>query len=415
MDALSVLAPVGDPQYATLRPTLALDAGAARAVLRGPPTCSGTRPPRGAAPRCTARARSRVIPGDRLRPPRPVALHLPPLLGGRRARRVSGSFGWMGRFLDLHGVADNPLQGLSLDCDLSPGLAAAQRPGRRRRRGPTTSGSDVPGVGNPVLGPMYSADRRPRRAADAPIRRWPGARWWRPRWTPSARRSLPYQGNADPARAGHLPRTSELRAQAGRSWPRCSPPACRSARSPSTRRAPGTRTPTRPARSAATSRTTFDALLAFQRDLEARGIADRVLIQVWTEFGRRPQENARRHRPRRGRRLVPHRHQGAPARWSASSRAWRTLDAAEQPHASTTDFRGVYCSLLEQWFGVDAGADHPGRGELHAAGADRRVVGGGGRTPLAGGAVAVGVEAVVVVADRGTGRAWARPLPPAQS
>ena len=42
-----------------------------------------------------------------------------------------------------------------------------------------------------------------------------------------------------------------------------------------------------------------DALLAFQRDLEARGIADRVLIQVWSEFGRRPQENGSRHRPRR--------------------------------------------------------------------------------------------------------------------
>ena len=33
-------------------------------------------------------------------------------------------------------------------------------------------------------------------------------------------------------------------------------------------------------------------LLAFQRDLEARGLADRVLTLVWSEFGRRPQENA---------------------------------------------------------------------------------------------------------------------------
>ena len=31
--------------------------------------------------------------------------------------------------------------------------------------------------------------------------------------------------------------------------------------------------------------------LAFQRDLEARGVADRVLTLVWTEFGRRAQEN----------------------------------------------------------------------------------------------------------------------------
>ena len=36
---------------------------------------------------------------------------------------------------------------------------------------------------------------------------------------------------------------------------------------------------------------TFDSLLAFQRDLEARGLADRVLTLVWSEFGRRAAEN----------------------------------------------------------------------------------------------------------------------------
>ena len=36
---------------------------------------------------------------------------------------------------------------------------------------------------------------------------------------------------------------------------------------------------------------TADSLYAFQRDLEARGIADRVLTLVWSEFGRRAAEN----------------------------------------------------------------------------------------------------------------------------
>ena len=35
-----------------------------------------------------------------------------------------------------------------------------------------------------------------------------------------------------------------------------------------------------------------DALLAFQRDLEARGLAGRVLTLVWSEFGRRVEDNA---------------------------------------------------------------------------------------------------------------------------
>ena len=38
-------------------------------------------------------------------------------------------------------------------------------------------------------------------------------------------------------------------------------------------------------------RETCEGLLAFQRDLEARGLADRVLIEMWSEFGRRPEEN----------------------------------------------------------------------------------------------------------------------------
>jgi uncharacterized protein (DUF1501 family) len=36
---------------------------------------------------------------------------------------------------------------------------------------------------------------------------------------------------------------------------------------------------------------TARTLLAFQRDLEARGLADRVLMLVWSEFGRRGEEN----------------------------------------------------------------------------------------------------------------------------
>ena len=39
---------------------------------------------------------------------------------------------------------------------------------------------------------------------------------------------------------------------------------------------------------------TSDTLLAFQRDLEARGLADRVLTLVWSEFGRRARRTALR-------------------------------------------------------------------------------------------------------------------------
>ena len=56
---------------------------------------------------------------------------------------------------------------------------------------------------------------------------------------------------------------------------------------------------------------TSDSLLAFQRDLEARGVADRVLIYVWSEFGRRAAgERLGRDRPRLGRHRLPDRHEG---------------------------------------------------------------------------------------------------------
>ena len=36
---------------------------------------------------------------------------------------------------------------------------------------------------------------------------------------------------------------------------------------------------------------TTQSLAAFQADLEARGLADRVVTLIWSEFGRRPEEN----------------------------------------------------------------------------------------------------------------------------
>ena len=39
-----------------------------------------------------------------------------------------GRIGWLGRYLDKHGAADNPLQGLSLDWSLAPALAASNVP-----------------------------------------------------------------------------------------------------------------------------------------------------------------------------------------------------------------------------------------------------------------------------------------------
>ena len=64
--------------------------------------------------------------------------------------------GWMGRYLDRHGAADNPLQGLSLGWDLSPSLAAGNVPVATMSR-PTTTTSGPPASGAPSRPTMLSA------------------------------------------------------------------------------------------------------------------------------------------------------------------------------------------------------------------------------------------------------------------
>jgi len=105
---------------------------------------------------------------------------------------------------------------------------------------------------------------------------------------------------------------------------------------------------------------TAQSLLAFQRDLEARGIADRVVTLVWTEFGRRAEENgsAGTDHGAAGIAFV----MGAPVRGRMGGEFPRLstgLDSEGNLRA-TADYRGLYSALLEQWFQTDAGAVIPG-------------------------------------------------------
>ena len=117
------------------------------------------------------------------------------------------------------------------------------------------------------------------------------------RRAPPSRRSCGRQLAPFGARQAHAPgrlpgrRRTSFPAPPARRSRRCLPPACRSGASRSARPATTTRTTTRPSASPTASSSTADCLLAFQRDLEARGLADRVLTHVWSEFGRRAEEN----------------------------------------------------------------------------------------------------------------------------
>ncbi len=95
------------------------------------------------------------------------------------------------------------------------------------------------------------------------------------------------------------------------------------------------------------------ALAAFQKDLERRGLGGRVLTLVWTEFGRRAEQNADNGTD----------HGAAGTAFLLGTRA-RGKMVGEFPGMQrldkdgnlrhTSDFRALYASLLEQWFDVDA-------------------------------------------------------------
>jgi uncharacterized protein (DUF1501 family) len=109
-----------------------------------------------------------------------------------------------------------------------------------------------------------------------------------------------------------------------------------------------------------------ECLAAFQADLEARGLSNRVLTFVWSEFGRRPEEN------------------DSGTDHGAGGLAWVQGDRAaggvlsEYPDLNrldrddnlqvTIDFRRVYSSLLEQHLGTEASGVIPRAGAFGRVG-----------------------------------------------
>ena len=94
------------------------------------------------------------------------------------------------------------------------------------------------------------------------------------------------------------------------------------------------------------------AIGAFQADIEAHGLADRITLLMWTEFGRRVRENGSGGTD----------HGTAGPIWLLGTQVAGGLHGEPPPVGAldangnlkhTTDFRSVYASVLERWLGVD--------------------------------------------------------------
>jgi uncharacterized protein (DUF1501 family) len=357
-DSLSMLFPAEDPLYRRLRPRLALPASqgvpfADDPRLRWHPAL---------APLATLHGEGKVsvLPGVGYRDPNQshfTSRHFWEV--GALDERLST--GWMGRYLDRYGAVDNPLQGLALDWGLAPALATKRVPvasvdgpdrfdfwtegvwGEVQDRLLSAIGTigRLPTHGDPGLEQATHAARQTAQLYRqlAPFRSKDGE-------SKSFASPVPYPKTDDP-----FPRRlAGLAAMLAAGLPlRCVALT-----------APGEYDThdSQPGDLADGLKLTADSLLAFQRDLEARKLADRVLVLVWSEFGRRAEQNGSNGTD----------HGAAGAGFLLGSRVAGTMigefpglhsldrDGNLKP---TSDFRGLYASLVEDWLGGDAEAVLP--------------------------------------------------------
>ena len=292
-DALSLLAPTGDPLYRQLRPRLGAARRRRHGVRRGPDACSW-HPSLAPLAELHGEGKVSVMPGDRLRPPEPVALHLAALLGGRSRRRAARRPA--GSAATSTGSAARTTRSRA---SRSTGACSRRSPRRRCRSPPstrptaTTSGRAASGARSSRADGRH--DRQARRASDPRRSRPRGGEPMqpasRPGSTSSSLRSGPKDDKKPPPGPVAYPESDDAfpRRLAGLA-------AMLAAGLPLhvvALSAPGGYdTHDNQAPDLADDlKLTADSLLAFQRDLEARGLADRVLVHVWSEFGRRAKEN----------------------------------------------------------------------------------------------------------------------------
>jgi uncharacterized protein (DUF1501 family) len=98
--------------------------------------------------------------------------------------------------------------------------------------------------------------------------------------------------------------------------------------------------------------TVSDAIAAFQKDLEARGVADNVLTMTFSEFGRRVAENVSQGTDHGAAAPLFMVGKAVKGGLSGGTPNLEKLDSGDLMW--TVDFRSVYATVLEKWMGVEA-------------------------------------------------------------
>jgi uncharacterized protein (DUF1501 family) len=348
-DALSVLAPVREARYKELRPALGLAEGAGKVFTEDETLM--WHPAAGGIAELHDEGKVTVFPAIGYEPSEEshfTSRHYWEV-GQLDANARSG---WMGRYLDLVGEANNPLQGLSLDYSLAPALATASMP-VAAVSSPADYTMWANGLGEPIsalaletfgaLGalpapsPAYAQARGASYDTSLVLEEMAN-------FVKTEKESGDHSAVTYPA-GEFAERLAALAAMLHNGMPI----KCVSLNAVGSYDTHASEVDTL----STNLEQTVPALVAFQRDLEARGLDQRVLIQVWSEFGRRPRENGSGTDHGAGglALLIGTR---AAGKMVGEFPGLSKLDENENV-IRTSDFRSMYCSLLEQWFETEAG------------------------------------------------------------
>ena len=355
LDALSFLAPVADPVYQSARPTLKLAANPAHTF----------------ADDSRLQWHPDALPFKALHEAGKMAVF--PAIGYSDANQShftsrhfweTGSLdfnanrGWLGRYLDIAGDPENPLQGLSLGWTLSPALATGSMPVASFSR-PTDYEFWAHGLGSPVSEKLFDtygalgqgATTDPALATARRVARH----------TDSVRRSMEPLVDATIQSQATYPTGAlfpEQLAALAEMLERGLPIRCVAIEGHG-----GYDTHSGQAATLSSNlEVTAASIAAFQQDLEARGLADRVLIQVWSEFGRRVNQNGdgTDHGAAGVALLIgSHVQRQMVGEWPGLT----SLDEDDNM-LHTSDFRVMYAAIVDQWLNADAAAIIPGADQM---------------------------------------------------
>jgi uncharacterized protein (DUF1501 family) len=359
IDSMSVLAPVSDPVYKQYRPTLGLAEGAGPAFTEDPRLMWNPL----AAPLAQLHAEGKVSA-------MPTVGYTDPMNQSHFTSRhyyevgamdANLNTGWLGRYLDVVGTPDNPLQGLCLDYSLQPSLATAKVPVATIDL-PSDYSFYAAGVWGPPQELMYGAfaslGETGIHSGDAGLRQSGEAALMSDTLRQQLLQFQPANGQTPALPAGYPTASDSFPARMAAVAEMLAVGLPINIVTVTTNSVFDTHENQAPSFNPGLQEA-IQSIYAFQRDIEARGLADRVLTLVWSEFGRRPQENASSGTDHgaAGCGFVIGEHAAGTmiGEWQGITSGLDTLGNLTE----TADYRSVYCSLLEQWLGQDAAAVIP--------------------------------------------------------